>query len=124
MTDPNQPTARVLLAEELFTQIWEQVEDGLDEERLLPSRERRQKDLAKKLEKELDRNGYRMFVSGSIHTMLHGKAPQRRTAEAHLVRSITEWRAAVLDLLPDRIGDLEAIIRAGIARPEKPIPRN
>ena len=50
--------------EALAARIWHQVEHGVDLD-LLPSREKRTKDLAKKL----DRNGWRMFVSGCAYTM-------------------------------------------------------
>ena len=90
--------------------IWRQVEHGLDEERLLPSREKRARDLAKRLDRELDRNGWRMFVSGCAHTMLNGRAPQRRNAEAQLVRSVQMWGEQVRELLPDRLGDLVRIL--------------
>ena len=48
--------------EALADRIWRQVEHGIDLD-LLPTREKRTKDLAKKLERELDHNGWRMFVS-------------------------------------------------------------
>ena len=49
--------------EDLTVRIWRQVEHGVDVD-LLPTREKRAKDLAKKLDRELDQNGWRMFVSG------------------------------------------------------------
>jgi len=103
-----------------FESIWRQAVDGLDVERLLPSREKRAKDLQKKLDRPLERNGWRIFVSGLAHAMLNGKAKQKRNAEVMLVETVARWRAQVLDLLPDREQDLPRIVRAGIASPEAP----
>ena len=108
--------------EELERRIWRQVEEGLDEERLLPSREKRARDLAKKLDRELDRNGWRIFVSGIAHSLATGKAPQRRNAEVALVTQVRRWRDQVQELLPDRLDDLKRIVAAGLARPE-PTPK-
>ena len=41
--------------EDLAVRIWRQVEHGVDVD-LLPTREKRAKDLAKKLDRELDQN--------------------------------------------------------------------
>lgn len=109
---------------ELEARLWRQVEDGLDVDRLLPSREKRARDLAKKLDREIDRNGWRMFVSGCVYTMANGKAPQRRNAEVALVETVARWHAQVRDLLPDREADLRAIVAAGLARPEPPPQRS
>ena len=112
---PPKPTAR-----ELEARIWHQVKNGLDVKRLLPEREKRARDLAKKLDREIDRNGWRMFVSGCAYAMETGKAAQRRNAEVALVDAVTRWHAQVIDLLPDREPDLRAIVAAGLARPEPP----
>ena len=110
--------------ESLADRVWRQVQHGLDKERLLPTVAKRTKDLEKKLDRELDRNGWRMFVSGCAYTMEHGKAPQKRNAEAALVDAVTRWRAQVLELVPHREGDLRAIVLAGLARPEPPPQRS
>ncbi|MCY3759022.1 MAG: hypothetical protein OXG96_14980 [Acidobacteria bacterium] len=103
-----------------FDGIWRQACEGLDADRLLPSREKRTRDLQKKLDRPLERNGWRLFVSGLAHAMLNGKARQKRNAEVMLVETVARWRAQVLDLLPDRERDLQRIVRAGIANPEPP----
>ena len=108
--------------EPIEARLWRQVAHGLDVDRLLPSREKRAKDLAKKLDRPLDVNGWRMYVSGCAHTMAYGKAPRRRTAEAALVETVTRWHAQVADLLPDRVADLRRIVAAGLERPEPPPP--
>ena len=52
--------------------------------------------------------------------MKHGKARQQRNAEVMLVETVARWRNQILDLLPEREKDLRQIVRAGLARPEKP----
>ncbi len=115
--------AEKALEEAALAPIWRQVVEGLDGDRLLPSREKRVRDLEKKLDRELERNGWRMFVSGCAYTMAKGKARQQRNAEIALVEAVTRWRSQVLDLLPNREEDLKRIVRAGLARPEPPPAR-
>ena len=105
--------------EALAARIWRQVEHGIDED-LLPTREKRAKDLAKKMDRELDKNGWRMFVSGCAYTMANGKGPQRRNAEVMLIDTVRRWRDQVVDLLPERAADLQRIVEAGLERPEPP----
>jgi len=75
-----------------FQTIWRQACEGLDVDRLLPSREKRARDLAKKLDRSLERNGWRIFVSGQAYAMKHGKARQQRNAEVMLVETVARWR--------------------------------
>ena len=105
--------------ETLAARIWRQVEFGTDES-LLPTKEKRTRDLAKKMDRDLDRNGWRMFVSGCAYTMANGKGPQRRNAEVMLLDTIRRWRDQVVDLLPERAADLKRIVEAGLERPEPP----
>ncbi len=49
----------------LHARIWRQAVEGLDVDRLLPTREKRAKGLAKKLDKPLDRNGWRGIDHGA-----------------------------------------------------------
>lgn len=95
----------------------------MDAERLLPTREKRAKDLAKRLDRPLDENGWRIFVSRCAHTIAEGKAPQRRNAELQLVEAVARWRRQVRELLPEREDELRAIAEAGLARPEAPSRR-
>ena len=87
---------------------------------LLPSREKPTKNLAKKVDGELDRNGWRMFVSGCAYTMANGKGPQRRNAEIILIETVSRWRNQVVDLLPERAADLRRIVEADLSPPEPP----
>ena len=52
--------------------------------------------------------------------MANGKGPQCRNAEVALVDAVRRWRGHVMDLLPDRLADLERIVEAGLDRPEQP----
>ena len=75
--------------------VWRQVRDGLDRDRLLPADDKRRRDLAKRLDKPLDRNGWRMFAAGCAWTVENGKATQRRNAEIQLVEAVARWTADV-----------------------------
>ena len=57
----------------LGARLWRQVENGMDRERLLPTIASRRKVLAKKLDRPLEKNGYRTFVAGCAHTIATGK---------------------------------------------------
>ncbi len=107
--------------EEIYERVMDQVENGLDVERLLPSREKRERDLLKKIDKPLPENGWRMFVAGQAHAMVNGKAPKKRSAEVMLVESIKRWKAMVMDLAPDRMDRLNEIVIAGFENPAPPV---
>ena len=100
--------------------VWRQVRDGLDRDRLLPADDKRRRDLAKRLDKPLDRNGWRMFAAGCAHTIEHGKATQRRNAEIQLVEAVARWTADVAELLPERMAELRIIVDHGLSHPAPP----
>ena len=103
--------------EPLVARIWRQVYEGPDKERLKGDLEKRQRDLAKKLDRELDRNGWKIFVAGQTYGIVNGKAPKRRGAELLLVETIARWLADVRELLPERMKDFEMIVNTGMANP-------
>ena len=107
-------------AEPLACRVWRQARNGLDRDRLLPADDKRRRDLAKRLDKPLDRNGWRMFAAGCAWTVENGKAPQRRNAEIQLVETVARWTADVAELLPKRMADLRAIVGRGLDNPEPP----
>ena len=76
------PAAPADGAEPLGDRVWRQVRDGgIDRDRLLPSLDKRRRDLTKRMDKPMDRNGWRMFAAGCAYTIEHGKggpAAQRR----------------------------------------------
>ena len=108
--------------EPLVDRVWRQVRDGLDRARLLPADDKRRRDLAKRLDKPMDRNGWRMFAAGCAHTIEHGKASQRRNAEIQLVETVARWTADVAELMPERMADLRAIVDHGLSHPA-PLPQ-
>ena len=87
--------------EALADRIWRQVEHGIDKDLLpllMPSREHRAKSLARKLDRELDKNRWCMFVSACAYTMANGNGPQRRHTEAWLVDTVRRWRDQVVSI--------------------------
>ena len=107
-------------AEPLACRVWRQARNGLDRDRLLPADDKRRRDLAKRLDKPLDRNGWRMFAAGCAHTIEHGKATQRRNAEIQLVEAVARWTADVAELLPERMAELRIIVDHGLSHPAPP----
>ena len=87
--------------------------------RLLGTVEKRQRDLAKKLDRPLPENGWRIYVSGQVWTIFNGKAKAARGSEAALVETLAKWKAQVEELLPERLPDLVRIVNVGIANPRK-----
>ena len=78
--DPAPPSPEEPLAQ----RVLRQARTGqLDEDRLLPGRER---DLTKKLDKLAARAGWYTFVSAQAHAIATGKAPARRNAEIMVVQ--------------------------------------
>ena len=102
----------------LADRVWRQVRDGIDADRLLPSADKRRKQLLKAIDKPLDVNGWAKFVSAQAHGILNGKAPGRRNAERMLVETIARWtcrrdRAGA----PERLPALRLIVDYGLAHP-------
>ncbi len=118
---PSAPAAPAASADEepLVDRVWRQVRDGLDRDRLLPAEEKRLRDLAKRLDKPPESNGWATFVAGQAHTISTGKARNRRNAEVALIQAIARWVADVEELLPDRMDDLRAIVDYGLNHPRQ-----
>ena len=118
---PSAPAAPAASADEepLVDRVWRQVRDGLDRDRLLPAEEKRLRDLAKRLDKPPESNGWATFVAGQAHTIGTGKARNRRNAEVALIQAIARWVADVEELLPDRMDDLRAIVDYGLNHPRQ-----
>ena len=112
---PSPPTD----GEPLVDRVWRQVRDGLDRERLLPADDKRRRDLAKRLDKPPESNGWATFVAAQAHTIATGKARNRRNAEIALVETVSRWAADVAELLPDRMADLHAIVDYGLHHPQQ-----
>ena len=77
------------LEEPLAQRVLRQARSGqLDEDRLLPGQDKRERDLAKKLDKLAAQAGWYTFVSAQAHAITTGKAPARRNAEIMVVLRI------------------------------------
>ena len=121
VAQPPPPEAGNGTLDPLGARLWRQVEHGMDRERLLPTVHQRRKALANKLDRPLEKNGYRIFVAGCAHTIATGKAKQRKGAEAALVRAVTAWVDEVTNVWPERAGDLRRIVDHGIANPQQTV---
>ena len=66
--------------EPLAERVWRQVRDGLDRDRLLPAEEKRRRDLAKRLDRPPESNGWATFASAQSphHQYRQGAEPAQR----------------------------------------------
>ena len=91
--------------EPLAERVLRQVRSGkLDESRLLPSVEKRARDVVKKLDRLAARQGWYTFMAGQAYAVATGKAPSKRNAEEQVIR----WRSEVSRFAPDRLDELIA----------------
>ena len=89
----------------------------LDEDRLLPGQDKRERDLTKKLDKLAAQSGWYTFVSAQAHAIAEGKAPARRNAEIMVVQEVTRWRREVERFAAERLEEFEAGIRHALEHP-------
>ena len=89
----------------------------LDEERLLPSPEKRTRDIVKKLDRLGTYQGWYIFVAGQAYAITNGKAPSRRNAEIMLVTEVTKWRREVERFADNRLGEFDNLINHAIENP-------
>ena len=94
----------------------------LDEARLLPASDKRERDVQKSLAKLAEHKGWYLFAAGQAYAMVNGKAPGKRNAEVMLVREVTRWRADVQRFVPDGLAGFEALIEDALAHPA-PLPQ-
>ena len=112
MTDPTPPV------EPIPARVMRQVVSGtLDEARLLPASDKRERDVRKALRKLADHKSWYTFVAGLAYAMVHGKAPGKRNAEITLVREVTRWRADVERFAPDELAGFDALLTYALAHP-------
>ena len=105
--------------EPLAQRVLRQARTGqLDEDRLLPGQDKRERDLTKKLDKLVARAGWYTFVSAQAHAIATGKAPARRNAEIMVVQEVTRWRREVERFTPARLEEVRGghPPRAGTSR--------
>ena len=106
--------------EPLAQRVLRQARTGqLDEDRLLPGQDKRERDLTKKLDKLAAQAGWYTFVSAQAHAVATGKAPARRNAEIMVVQEVTRWRREVERFTPERLEEVRGghPARAGTSRP-------
>ena len=112
MTDPTPPL------EPIPARVMRQVVSGtLDEARLLPTPDKRERDVLKALRKLADHKSWYVFVAGQSYAMVNGKAPGQRNAEVTLIREVTRWRADVERFAPDGLAGFDALIAYALAHP-------
>ena len=106
------------LEEPLAQRVLHQARSGqLDEDRLLPGQDKRERDLTKKLDKLAAQAGWYTFVSAQAHAIATGKAPARRNAEIMVVQEITRWRREVERFATERLDEFDAGIRHALEHP-------
>ena len=112
MNDPIPP------AEPIPERVMRQVVSGtLDEARLLPASDKRERDVRKALRKLAEHKGWYIFAAGQAYAMVHSKALGRRNAEITFVREATRWRGDVERFAPDGLAGFDALIQHALANP-------
>ena len=112
MNDPTPPL------EPIPARVMRQVVSGtLDEARLLPAPDKRERDVRKSLAKLAEHKSWYVFVAGQAYAMVHSKAPGQRNAEIMLVREVTRWRADVERFVPDGLAGFDALIQHALGNP-------
>ena len=104
--------------EPLAQRVLRQARTGqLDEDRLLPGKDKRERDLMKKLDKLAAQSGWHTFVSAQAHAIATGKAPARRNAEIMVVQEVTRWRREVERFALERLDEFDAGIQHALEHP-------
>ena len=104
--------------EPLAQRVLRQARTGqLDEDRLLPGQDKRERDLMKKLDKLAAQSGWHTFVSAQAHAIATGKAPARRNAEIMVVQEATRWRREVERFALERLDEFDAGIQHALEHP-------
>ena len=104
--------------EPLAERVLRQVRSGqLDESRLLPSAEKRARDVVKKLNRLAARQGWHTFMAGQAYAVATGKAPSKRNAEVMAVEQVMRWRSEVSRFAPDRLAEFDELIADALNNP-------
>ena len=104
--------------EPLAERVLRQVRSGqLDESRLLPSAEKRARDVGKKLDRLAARQGWYTFMAGQAYAVATGKAPSKRNAEVMAVEQVMRWRSEVSRFAPDRLAEFDELIADALNNP-------
>ena len=89
----------------------------LDEARLLPSAEKRARDVGKKLDRLAVQQGWYIFMAGQAYAVATGKAPAKRNAEIMAVEQVLRWRSEVSRFAPDRLVEFDELISDALNNP-------
>ena len=109
--------------EPLTERVTRQLVSGkLDEERLLPSREKRTRQIAKKLDRMAAHGGWYTFVAGQAQVVKTGRAPKKRNAEITIVTEAGRWLRDVRRFVPERTDEFFALLDHALEHP-KPLVR-
>ena len=119
------PSRRVMRTTELkiseeppAERVLRQVRSGkLDEARLLPSAEKRARDVGKKLDRLAAQQGWYIFMAGQAYAVATGKAPAKRNAEIMAVEQVLRWRSEVSRFAPDRLVEFDELISDALNNP-------
>ena len=84
---------------------------------MLPGKDKRERDLMKKLDKLAAQSGWHTFVSAQAHAIATGKAPARRNAEIMVVQEVTRWRREVERFALERLDEFDAGIQHALEHP-------
>ena len=105
--------------EPLSERVLRQIRSGeIDEERLLPSTDKRRSDVAKKVQRMRDGRGWYIFVQGNSHTVATAKAPQRRNAELAVIHEASRWRAEIERYIPECVEEFDQMLRRALDTPK------
>ena len=85
--------------------------------RLLPSAEKRARDVVKKLNRLAARQGWHTFMAGQAYAVATGKAPAKRNAEVMAVEQVMRWRSEVSRFAPDRLAEFDELIADALNNP-------
>ena len=112
-------TTELKISEEpLAERVLRQVRAGtLDEARLLPSAEKRERDVGKKLDRLAARLGWYIFIAGQAHAVATGRAFVKRDAEITAVEQVGRWRSEVSRFAPDRLEEFDELIADALNNP-------
>ena len=104
--------------EPLAARVLRQVRTGtLDEARLLPSAEKRARDVGKKLDGLAVRIGWYTFIAAQAHAVATGTAPAKRNAEIMAVEQVARWRSDVSRFAPDRLEEFDELVADALNNP-------
>ena len=110
--------------EPLTKRVGRQLVSGkLDEERLLPSREQRTRQIAKKIDRMAGHGGWYLFVAGQAHVIQTGPARKQRNAEITIVTEAGRWLRDVRRFVPERTDEFFALLDHALEHP-KPLRRS